>query len=213
MNNKKLFLLGMLTGALSLSVIGGIVVAGLNFYDDRTNSVVITDVAEEEEEINESSAVFADNGNPVLTDLDKKYNIEVVLPEGYSVGGDYESAYSTECYNQNQTIRIEYTIENYTAEEMQSFYEFDKEGRENSPDGKYSNIVTTPINTMEVNGLKVNYLSLSYTYNETESHTEYCAYVMLDDSTEFMCNISGMTGDINEEMIKDCFNSQLPVTQ
>jgi hypothetical protein len=213
MSNKKLFLLGMLTGAISLAALGGIVMVGLHFYEIREDSAVIHDVAEEEEEIQESTAVFADSGNPVLTDGDKKYNIEVVLPEGFSVGGDYESAYSTECYNENQSVRIEYTIETYTAEEMQSFYEFDKGYYENSADGKYSNVSSTPVSAMDVNGYAVNYLSMSYTYDGSESHIEYCAYVMLDDATEFMCTIAGKTADVSEEMIQNCFNSKLPVTQ
>ncbi len=210
MINKKSFLLGMLAGALSIVIIGGIVVTGINFYENRE---VAYDVAEEDEVIEESAGVFADSGNPIITDQDEKYKIEVLAPEGYLVGEDYESAYGTEYYNEDQSIRIEYSIENNMAEDMQSYYEFEQELFATSTEATYSNVSTTEINTMEVNGYTVNYLSLSYTYEESENYTEYCAYVMLDDSTQYMCNIYGTTGDIKEELIKECFNAQLPVTQ
>lgn len=213
MINKKSFLLGMLTGALSLVLIGGIIVIGLNFYDDRNSSDITYDVAQEDEVIEESAGVFADSGNPIITDQEEKYKIEIIPPAGYSVGVDYESAFGMEYYNEDQSIRLEYSIESNMAEDMQSYYEFETQLFETSTDVTYSNVSTTEIRTMEVNGYMVNYLSLSYTYEESENYTEYCAYVMLDDSTQYMCNIYGTTGDITEDLIKECFNAQLPITQ
>lgn len=214
MSNKKTFLLGVLTGALSILLIGVIAIVGKNVYENvQESKEVAYDEGQDDEEIVETTGVYADNGNPILTDVDENYKVEVIAPEGYVVGKDYESAYDTEFYNADQSIRIEYSIQNYMTEDMASFYEFDKQYYETAEDGKYTNVASTDISTMAVNGYTVNYLSLSYTYNETENYTEYCAYVMLDDTTEFMCNISGKTGDVSEELIKECFNAQLPVTQ
>jgi len=183
MSNKKTFLLGVLTGALSIVAIAVIAIVGKNIYENVQENEVVYDEGQDDEEIAESAGVFADNGNPILTDVDEKYKIEVIAPEGYSVGQDYESAYDTEFYNADQSIRIEYSIQNNMAEDMAAYYEFDKQYYETAEDGKYTNITSTDVNTMEVNGYTVNYLSLSYTYNETENNTEYCAYVMLDDTT------------------------------
>jgi hypothetical protein len=214
MSSKKTFLLGVLTGALSIIAIAVIAIVGKNVYENvQESSQAAYDEGQDDDKIVESTGVYAANGNPILTDADEKYKIEVIAPDGYTVGQDYESAYDTEFYNADQSIRIEYSIQNNMAEDMLSFYEFDKQYYETAEDGKYTNVSSTEVNTMEVNGYKVNYLSLSYTYNETENNTEYCAYVMLDDTTEFMCNISGKTGEVSEEMIKECFKAQLPVTQ
>jgi hypothetical protein len=214
MIDKKSFLVGMLSGALSLAAIGGIIVGGINFYEySENNSEAAYDVVEEDEVIVESAGVFADSGNPIIIDQEEKYKVEIIGPTGYRVGEDYESAYGMEYYNEDQSIRIEYSIENNMAEDMESYYEFETTLFETYSDGTYSNITTSEIKTMEVNGYTVNYLSLSYTYEETENYTEYCAYVMLDDSTQFMCNIYGTTGEVNEELIKECFKAQLPITQ
>lgn len=214
MSNKKSFLLGVLTGVLSLAIMIGIVVVGKNFYENTIyNNEVAYDEGEDDEEIVESAGVFADNGNPVLTDAQEKYKIEVIPPTGFIIGEDYESAYETEFYNENQTLRLIYSIESYTADEMSSYYEFSKESFASAEDGQYSNVSTTEIKTIEANGYTVNYLSLSYTYNETENYTEYCAYVMIDEATEYMCNIDGVTGEVSEEIIKECFGAQLPVTK
>jgi len=214
MSNKKIFLLGMLTGAVSLAAIGGIVLGAKSIYENViVNQEVAYDEGEDDEEIVESAGVYADNGNPIVTDVDSKYTVEVVPPQGFTVGQDYESAYGTEFYNQDKSVRIEYSIENNTAEEMQSYYEFDKEYFETSKDGAYTNVTTSEVSTIEVNGYTVNYLSLSYTYNETENDVEYCAYVMLDDSTQFMCSIYGKMDAVNEDLIKECFQAKLPVTQ
>lgn len=214
MSNKKTFLLGALTGALSMVLIAVVAIVGKNVYENvQDNTEVAYDEGQDDEKIAESTGVYAENGNPILTDADEKFKIEVIAPEGFSVGQDYESAYDTEFYNADQSIRIEYSIQNNMAADMASFYEFDKQYYETAEDGKYTNITSTEVKTMEVGGYTVNYLSLSYTYNETENYTEYCAYVMLDDTTEFMCSISGDTGSVSEELIKECFKSQLPVTQ
>jgi 3-phenylpropionate/cinnamic acid dioxygenase small subunit len=96
---------------------------------------------------------------------------------------------------------------------MHSYYEFENKFFETSKDVSYTNVSTSEVKSMEVNGYQVNYISLSYTYDETENYTEYCAYVMLNDETEFMCSIYARSDDINEDIIKDCFASQIPVTQ
>ncbi|OYP53625.1 hypothetical protein C8E03_11051 [Lachnotalea glycerini] len=214
--NKKEFLIGMTVGALSLVLLEAILFGGKTAYEayqDNADSQIVYDEGEDDEEIEASEGVFADNGNPIIKDTYDKYSIEVIPPSGYVIGEDYESAYGIEYYNADQSIRLEYTIENSTADEMQSYYEFEKEIFKTSDDVQYTDVSSTEVTTMEVNGYTVNYLSLSYTYNETEKYTEYCAYVMLDDATEYMCCIYGMTDDVNEDIIKECFNAQLSVTK
>ncbi|MFA9375949.1 MAG: hypothetical protein ACERKZ_04255 [Lachnotalea sp.] len=214
MSNKKSFLLGVLTGVLALALLIGFVIGGMKIYETVVeNREIAYDEGKDDEEIVESTGVFADTGNAIITDIDEIYNIEIIPPSGFTVGEDYESAYEMEYYNEDQTQRLDYSIENYTLDEMQSYYEFDKEQYENSNDGFYSNVATTELQTLEANGYTVNYVSLSYTYNETENYTQYCAFVMLTDSTEFMCNISGEAGDVNEAVVQECFESQLPVTK
>jgi hypothetical protein len=214
MSSKKIFLLGMLAGAACLLALGGIGLGAKHIYEsmEEKQEVPYAETTDDDTVV-ESAGVFADNGNPVIADVDGKYKIEVVAPTGYSVGKDYESSYGTEFYNADQSIRMEYSIENNTEEEMQSYYEFDKEYFETSKDGEYTNVAISDTQTMEVNGYTVNYTALSYTYKETENDVEYCAYVMLDDATQFMCTIYGKADAVNQDLIKECFSTKLPITQ
>lgn len=214
--NKKTFLMGMLTGALALGAVEGAAI-GINTLYEKYSDGEFTDasVAEEEDEeaVKDATAVYAESGNPIIKDTENTVQIEVIPPSGYTISKDYEGAYGAEFDNEDQTKRLEYSIENYTADEMQSYYEFQKELFNSSTDVNYTNVATSEVKTVEVNGYQVNYISLSYTLNGTEDYIEYCAYVMLNDEMEFMCNIYSNTNDINEDMIKECFNSQIPVTK
>jgi hypothetical protein len=216
MSNKKSFWVGLVTGVFTLALIEGLVFGGKVIYDriQEENYEIAYDEGIDDEEIVDSTGVFADSGNPIITDTyEEKFKIEVIPPSGYTIDEDYQSAYYTGFYNETQKIRLDYSIENYTAEEMQSYYEFQTEFFEQSDDAEYTNVSITEMRTMEVNGYQVNYLSLSYTANGNENYTEYCAYVMLNDEYEFMCNIYGYTQDVSEDVIKDCFASQLPVSK
>lgn len=214
--NKKSFWIGVLTGVVAILAIEGVVIGGRAFYymkDESQLSDVTYEEGQEDEVIEASSGVFAENGNAIITDVDNSIKIEVLPPSGYNLSKDFESAYDAEYYNEDKTIRLIYSIENNTAQEMESYYEFEKEIIAASEDVSYSNIETSEVKTLEVNGYQVNYISLSYTYEETENYIEYCAYVMLDDSTQFMCNIYGTAENVNEEIIKGCFESQIPVSK
>lgn len=213
MKNKKSFLIGALTGALTLLAVEGAILGGRALYYWNDESGLSDVIYEDDEDVMEASTgVFADNGNPIITDVDENFKIEVVPPSGYTFSEDYESAYGAEFYNEAQTIRLEYSIENNTAEEMESYYEFEQEFFAASEDVSYTNVATSEVKTIEVNGYEVNYLSLSYTYDESENYVEYCAYVMLDDATEFMCTIYARAEDVNEDIIKECFESQIPIS-
>lgn len=214
--NKKSFWIGVLTGAVAILAIEGVVIGGRALYymkDESQLSDVVYDDVPDDEVIEASSGVFADNGNAIITDVDESIKIEVVPPSGYIHSKEYESAYDAEYYNEANTIRVSYSIENNTAQEMESFYEFEKEIIAASEDVSYTNIATSEVKTFEVNGYQVNYISLSYTYEETENYVEYCAYVMIDDATQFMCNIYGAAENVNEDIIKECFESQIPVSK
>lgn len=216
MMNKKSFLIGVATGVLALAAIEGIAIGGRALYvmnSESQLSDVVYDPEEDDDYIEESTGVFADNGNPIITDVDEKFKIEVVPPSGYTFVEDYESAYGADFMNEDQSIGLSYSIDNYTMEEMQSYYEFEIEFFAASEDVTYTNVSSSDVITMKVNDYDVNYISLSYTYDESEDYIEYCAYVMLDDATEFMCTIYGLADDINEDMIKACFDSQIPVTR
>lgn len=214
MLNKKSFLIGVATGVLALAAIEGIVIGGRALYymnSESELSDVVYDPGEEDETIEADAGVYADNGNPIITDVDERFKIEVVPPSGYTIVKDYASAYGTEFANEDQSIRLEYAIDNYTMEGMQSYYEFEKEFFASSEDVTYTNVSSSEIKTMQANNYDVNYISLSYTYDESEDYIEYCAFVMLDDSTVFMCNIYGKPDVVNEDLINTLFDSQIPV--
>ncbi|MBA4686377.1 MAG: hypothetical protein H2184_04420 [Candidatus Galacturonibacter soehngenii] len=214
--NKKSFWIGVLTGVIALIAIEGAVIGGRALFymkDESQLSDVTYEEGQEDEVIEASSGVFAENGNAIITDAEEGIKIEVVPPSGYTQSKDYESAFDAEYYNEDKTIRINYSIENHTEQEMESYYEFEKEIIATSKDVSYTNIATSDVKTLEVNGYKVNYISLSYTYEETENYIEYCAYVMIDDSTQFMCNIYGTAETVKEDIIKECFGSQIPVSK
>lgn len=211
--NKKSFWIGVLAGVVAILSIEGIIIGGKAIYDGKEEqfSDASFEESQDDEVMEASSGVFADNGNAIITDVDDKIKIEVIPPSGYTFSKEYESAYSAEYYNEANTIKLSYSIENNTAQEMESFYEFEKEIIAASQDVTYTNIATSEVKTLEINGYQVNYISLSYTYEETENYMEYCAYVMIDDATQFMCNIYGAAENMNEDIIKECFASQIPI--
>ncbi|WP_143452684.1 hypothetical protein [Konateibacter massiliensis] len=214
MKDKKTFLIGALSGALVLAAVEGLVVGGMavyNYYSEEAFEASFEESVEDEL-VEESAGVFADNGNAIIKSTDDAIQIEVIPPSGFVMQADYESAYGAGYVNADESVRVEYYIENYTLDEMNSFYEFEKGIFASDPD-TYTNVSDEAVQTMEVNGYQVNYVSLSYTYDGTENYTEYCAFVMIDEVTEYMCNIYTTTGAAGEELIKECFHSQIPVAQ
>lgn len=210
MIKKKPLIISALIGILALGLLISYII--YENISDSTNDEVVYDEGIDDDIVDKPAGVFANSGNPIITDVDEHYKIEVIPPSGYQIVDDYKSAYGTEFENEDKTICIEYVIDNYIPDEMQSYYEFDAQYYESSTEN-YSNVNTTEIKTMDVNGYQVNYLSLSYTNGDSENYVKYCAYVTLDDTTEFICNISGLADDVNEDMIKECFYAKLPVAK
>ncbi len=203
------FLVGVLVGAIVTGAVGSTL-----FYLHEKNEEEEL-VLDGEEEYEEEPAVFSDAGNLKISDETQEMSIEIIPPEGFSVSEDESTLYSGEYYNGNGSLGMSYYIGEYTADEMVNYYDdYIAFMSSNELSGGYSNIQASEVKTMEANGYNVNYIQFSYTYgdeSEQENYVEYTAYVMINDKKQIICSLFGYEGDVSEDLIKECFNFEIPV--
>lgn len=231
MIDKKSFLLGVLTGAVVVGVIGG-TVCGVWYYnnyymadadadyeislDDLENGELAVTGEESDalagDEAPEAQTVLSESGNPIIMDVSEKVKIEIPAPEGYKLDEEYASGYAAEFVSEKDETYISCSIDDYTAEEMKSYYDDIIEFIKADEDGTYKDINISETKTKEINGYTVNYMEFSYTIVGDATYVEYCAYVMLGDSKEYICSIYGKKDQISEDLIELGFkNVKLPV--
>lgn len=203
------FLAGVLVGA----VIGGAVVgAVLHFQNNSENEEIVLDG---EEEYQEEPAVFSESGNLKISDEAQNITVEIIPPAGFTASEEESSLFGGEYYSEDASVGASYYIGEYTSEEMTNYYdEYIAFMTSEEMGGGYSDVKASEVKEMEANGYKVNYIEFSYTYgdeSEQEKYKEYTAFVNINERQQLICSLYGYEGEITEELIKECFDFEIPI--
>lgn len=193
-------------------ILGAAIGAGVMYFINNAKSYDEQYIADDEIEESEP-AQFSEDGNITISDEEKKLSIEILPPQGFAASADESTLYTGEFVKEDGSTGMSYYIGTYNEEEMANYYDeyvafMTSEGMEG-----YSDVTASDVNTMQVNGYNVNYIKFSYTYGDEEgkeNYTEYTAYIMLEDEKELICSIYGYEGEVSEDIIKECFNFEIP---